>query len=117
MAAAFHVQIVVKKNKFGACSAIMSKAVAQAFAQLGETSLKDMQARTPVLTGALRASETMSAGPTELRLTADTDHCVYVEFGTRKMAAEPYMRPAVANWGGQVGGLISQYAEPAFDAL
>lgn len=29
------------------------------------------------------------------RVKADTDYAVYVEFGTRNMPAQPYMRPAV----------------------
>lgn len=29
------------------------------------------------------------------RVTADTEYAVYVEFGTRYMEAQPYMRPAV----------------------
>jgi len=29
------------------------------------------------------------------RVQADTDYAVYVEFGTKNMSAQPYMRPAV----------------------
>jgi HK97 gp10 family phage protein len=112
-----HVQIVVKKNQFPACPGIMAKAIATAFGQLGPELLTQMQERTPVDTGELRDSEAASVGAKELRLTAGTDHCVYVEFGTRKMAAQPYMRPTIEGAAGQVGGAISSAASAAFGAL
>lgn len=33
-------------------------------------------------------------GSAEWRVHADTDYAVYVEFGTSKMEAQPYLRPA-----------------------
>ena len=115
--AGLNVTIVVISNKFPACPGIMKQAIAQAFGTLGPQLLDQMQERTPVDTGALRDSETMSASATELRLTAGTDHCVYVEFGTRKMAAQPYMRPTIEGAAGQVAGAISSAASAAFGAM
>jgi len=35
------------------------------------------------------------SGDATYRVIADTDYAVYVEFGTKNMAAQPYLRPAV----------------------
>lgn len=57
-----------------------------------ETYAKDV---TPVDTGALRASiAAKKIAETEWEVAPATEYAIYVEFGTRKMAAQPYMRPA-----------------------
>lgn len=111
------IRIVIKSNKFPACPGIMAKAVGEAFQQLGPQLLSTMQGNTPVDTGELRASENVSVGAKELRLTAGTDHAVYVEFGTSKMAAQPFMKPTVDGAAGQVGSAITASASAAFGSL
>ena len=57
-----------------------------------ETYAKDV---VPVDTGALRASiRAVPVSETEWEIAPNTEYDIYVEFGTRKMAAQPYMRPA-----------------------
>ncbi len=51
----------------------------------------DARRRAPVDTGALLAS--IDAGPG--RVTAGTDHWLYVEYGTRYQRAQSFMRPAL----------------------
>lgn len=114
MSGAIHVQIVIKKNDFPACPGKMASAVATAFGSLGPKLLSTMQGQTPVDTGELRGSETATVGSKELRLHAGTDHCVYVEYGTRKMAAQPYMGPTMEGAAGQVGSEIAAAASAAF---
>lgn len=111
------VRIVVKFNKLPSCPGLMAKAVDQAFQDLAPQLLETMQGRTPVDTGELRGSEAAEAGGKQLTLTAGTDHARYVEFGTRKMAAQPFMRPTVEGAGGQVGAAISAAASAAFGGL
>jgi HK97 gp10 family phage protein len=108
------VRIVVKKNDLPAAPGKMKRAVGTALGKLGPDLLSQMQSVTPVDTGELRASETASVGATELRLTAGTDHAGFVEFGTRKMAAQPYMRPTVEGAAGQVGSAIADAVSAAF---
>jgi hypothetical protein len=56
----------------------------------------DIRAATPVDTGDLLASERVSYPAWNRgRIKIGTDHWIYPEFGTRFMAAEPYIRPAV----------------------
>ncbi len=114
MSGPIHIQIVIKKNEFPAAPGKMAGAVGQAFGSLGPKLLSTMQEQTPVDTGELRGSETATVGNKELRLHAGTDHAVYVEFGTRKMAAQPYMRPTVEGGAGQVGSEIAAAASAAF---
>lgn len=110
----YRVQIVVKQNDLPACPAKMTKAIGAAFQALGPELLTTMQAATPVDTGELRGSENVSVGAKELRLTAGTDHAGFVEFGTRKMAAQPYMRPTVEGAAGQVGAAIADAVSAEF---
>ncbi len=64
-------------------------------ALLIENSAKE---NSPVRTGNLRRSihTEVSESPDEITATVgpSADYGIYVEFGTRKMAAQPYMRPA-----------------------
>lgn len=57
----------------------------------------DAQARAPVDTGYLRSSihsESKSAGK-EADVIVDAPYGVFVEYGTYKMAAQPFLTPAV----------------------
>lgn len=56
----------------------------------------DAQRFAPVRTGRLRAS--IEPGPVEgdtVRVWAHASYAGYVEMGTRHMAAQPYLRPAL----------------------
>jgi HK97 gp10 family phage protein len=54
------------------------------------------KAKVPVDTGNLKnAIAVGSVSDTQAVLVASTNYAAYVEFGTRRMAARPYMRPAV----------------------
>ncbi len=55
----------------------------------------DMRRLVPVDTGALRSSiEDTYVDPTGV-ITVGTDYWRYVEYGTRYMDAQPYIRPAL----------------------
>lgn len=112
--AAVKVTIKVIRNEFPSCPGKMAKAIGEAFQKLGPELLSTMQSATPVDTGELRGSESQSAGSKELRLTAGAEHGKYVEFGTRFMAAQPFMRPTVEGAAGAVGAAITEAASAAF---
>jgi HK97 gp10 family phage protein len=111
------VRIVIKMNKFPACPGAVAKGCQIAFQQLGPQLLSTMQGKTPVDTGALRGSETATVGDKQLTLHAGTDHAVYVEFGTRKMAAQPYMRPTVEGGAGQVASAMQSGISAALGGI
>lgn len=48
----------------------------------------------PVDTGWLKSTIRTEATANEAQLIASAPHAGYVEYGTRKMAAQPYLRPA-----------------------
>lgn len=55
------------------------------------------EVRAPVLTGFLRGSITSrKINDEHWMVTVGADYGIYVEMGTRFMAAQPYLRPAVA---------------------
>lgn len=52
--------------------------------------------KVPVDTGNLKSTiQTSEVGPTTVWVHDGTDYGVYQELGTYKMAAQPYLRPAV----------------------
>jgi HK97 gp10 family phage protein len=79
------------------------------------------RAIVPVDTGELRDSigATWDASTLTLTLHADAPHAAFVEFGTSRMAAQPYLRPTLAQvprlWASVAGagasfpGVSSQY--------
>jgi HK97 gp10 family phage protein len=57
----------------------------------------------PVDTGFLRNSiQVDSVTPIEAIIAPHTDYAEYVEFGTSRMAAQPYMRPALDEHEGEI---------------
>lgn len=112
--ASVSVKIVVHKNDLPGAAGKVTKAIGEAFGELAPQLLSEMQGRTPVDTGELRGSETATAGGLQLTLTAGTDHAGFVEFGTRKMAAQPYVRPTIEGAAGKVGSAIADKVSAAF---
>ena len=51
----------------------------------------------PVDTGELRDSGEVKQSGDDATVTYTADHAMPVEFGTSKMAAQPYLRPAIDN--------------------
>lgn len=49
----------------------------------------------PVDTGKLRASITTEVGKLEAEVGTNVEYAQYVEFGTSKQSAQPFMRPAL----------------------
>ena len=69
--------------------------------------LRRAKQKTPVDTGTLKLSEIkIDVSPAERDVVAFADYSVYVEFGTYKMAAQPYMRPALDESQDQIQELL-----------
>lgn len=86
----------VRYNHFGEISA---KAAARARALIVATARNvegAAKANAPVLTGNLRNSiETMPGEDLSARVNVGAYYGIYVEYGTSRMGAEPFLTPAV----------------------
>lgn len=64
-------------------------------ANIGSDSLSVMNGYTPVDTGWLKGNNKMEPIEHGFVLSNETPYAIFVEYGTRKMAAQPYLGPAV----------------------
>ena len=71
--------------------------MAAIMAAAGEAVAGDARSLCPVDTGRLRGSISVNADGSKAVVCANTDYAAYVEFGTSKMAAQPFMVPAALN--------------------
>lgn len=70
----------------------------------------------PVDTGTLKGSIMVDeVTPLEATIAPHTDYAEYVEFGTSRMAAQPYMRPALDEHEGEIlqaiGATVAAFVE------
>ncbi|CUX18485.1 HK97-gp10 family putative phage morphogenesis protein [Clostridium sp. C105KSO13] len=73
-------------------------AVKQAVKRSGTTLQKEVERIVPVDTGTLKRSITgpeLTDGGLTAKVEATAEYAAYVEYGTRYMKAQPYMRPAL----------------------
>lgn len=71
--------------------------MAAVFRAAGEAVADEARTLCPVDTGNLRDSIAVSADSGGAEVSADADYAAYVEFGTWKMAAQPFLVPALIN--------------------
>lgn len=64
--------------------------------QAGQMALDKANELVPVLTGYLKSTLYVEAQPGVVTVGADAPYAIFVELGTRKMAAQPYLVPAMA---------------------
>lgn len=93
------IAIKVTKNRLGAIADILPRATGAIVNKHGQAMEATAKRLVPVDTGALQASiQWRMVNTTDGELTAgggDVNYEGFVEFGTRHMAAQPYLRPAV----------------------
>ena len=63
--------------------------------QVAQTVCESAKSLCPVDTGRLQSSINVQPGGNTAVISADTEYAVFVEFGTSKMAAQPYLVPAL----------------------
>lgn len=64
--------------------------------------VNNVKPRTAVDTGRLRASITHDSGETSVRVGSNVEYAGFLELGTSKMAAQPYLVPGLKASGGQL---------------
>jgi len=88
-----NVRVEITKNRF---PQILARAGKQDFLTPIALAVEaEAKVRCPVRTGNLRNSiHTWVEGPRQVAVGTFVHYAPYVEFGTRRMAARPYLRPA-----------------------
>lgn len=99
------VRVEIKSNRFGELAAKLPGLAALAVRKTAADLARMAAQLAPVDTGALRNSIQWSmSGPLAAIVAVGVNYGVYVEYGTRRMAAQPYFTPAV------------EWARPQFEA-
>ena len=77
---------------------------------MSESVLSDAMSEVPVNTGRLQESITINKLGLEKAASIGTgvDYALFVEYGTRYMPAQPYLRPAIDALNSKVNGMIEQ---------
>lgn len=78
--------------------------------KVGHDTVARAQAIAPVDTGALRSSISVDVGDLEFTAGPSVNYAGYVEYGTSKMSAEPYMGPAFAEQVDVLDRILGQVA-------
>ncbi len=86
---------------------VMKEKVSAAMAEGGMMVETDAKAMAPVDTGALRESITSVPSDMRCEIGTNVEYGIYQEFGTYKMAAHPYLVPALEGNEQAIIGLIA----------
>jgi len=88
-------RIVIKYNRLSQIAEKLSGAVSVVVRKAAFDVEANAKAVVPVDTGKLKSSITSEfLGPARAIIAPHTEYAAFVEFGTRKQRAQPYMRPA-----------------------
>ena len=74
-----------------------NRAIQTALEMIGQQAEGYVAALTPVDTGRLRGSITHAVEDTSAIISTNVEYSVYVEMGTKRTKAQPYMKPGVYN--------------------
>ncbi|HYG66098.1 MAG TPA: HK97-gp10 family putative phage morphogenesis protein [Anaeromyxobacteraceae bacterium] len=97
------------QSLLGRLSGRIAAAVAEETLAGAEAVAREAKALAPVDTGRLRASiEALREGRTSAVVVARAPYAAFVEYGTRRMAAQPFMRPAAQRARAEVAARIGE---------
>lgn len=80
----------------------------RALLKAGMLAKRDAKELAPVDTGFLRNSIDYDMGDREVAVGASAEYAPYVEFGTERQKAQPFLRPAVINGRREIMELFEQ---------
>lgn len=103
---------VVFQSHLGEFLAALPEQIEQALTAIGLTAETHAKEECPVDTGRLRNSITheVQMNDKSVLIGSNVEYAAFVELGTSRMAAQPYLRPAVENHS-------SEYKDLALSAL
>lgn len=91
--------VTVNEDNTEECARGIVRAIDRALEEIGLAGEGFAKAKCPVDTGNLRNSITHVTAPGEdaVYIGTNVEYAAYVEFGTSRTAAQPYLRPAAAD--------------------
>lgn len=90
-------------------SAAIKSALTAALSEMGNAVCASAKARCPVRTGNLRDSLGVQSGDGYVDVGTAVDYGKYVELGTCRMRAQPYLMPALEENQGSFGDILAKY--------
>lgn len=105
----------IRENNAKQISGMFTPAIAKALEEIGLLAEGYAKKECPVDTGRLRNSITHAVVSRERSVYVGTnvEYGPYVELGTRKRAAKPFLRPAAENHGSQYRSILEGTLEEA----
>lgn len=105
----------IRENNAKQISGMFAPAIAKALEEIGLLAEGYAKKECPVDTGRLRNSITHAVVSRERSVYVGTnvEYGPYVELGTRKRAAKPFLRPAAENHGSQYRSILKGTLEEA----
>lgn len=97
------------KMPSGDLSAAVKSAVSAALAEMGDNVCATAKANCPVRTGRLRRSLRVDPGEGCVYVGTDVYYGKYVELGTCRMRAQPYLMPALQENRGGFGDILAKH--------
>jgi len=82
-------------RKFDGIKAEIERMIAEAEAELAPVMAANIARETPVRTGFLRSSESAAAQPPAVQFVATAEYASFVEYGTFRQAANPFIERGV----------------------
>lgn len=89
--------VKVESNKNEILSALNGWAKQVALERIGQVAERYAKAKCPVDTGRLRNSITHETGNDYVYIGTNVEYAPYVELGTRRQRAQPYLKPAIVD--------------------
>jgi HK97 gp10 family phage protein len=100
------IKLVNRTGKFMAQLSDNQKASLEA---IGQFLKEKMDGYVAVDTGNLKSRNSYAIVNNELQLHNDCEYAIHQEFGTYKMAAHPFMKPAAYNHLGEIKQIAAEY--------
>ena len=105
------VEIIEDNRK--AVSQGIKEAIRSALREIGRVAVEHATDKVPVRTGNLKSSIAYDSDDERVIIGSDVYYASYVELGTSKMAAQPYLRPAVQDHAEEYRGILEKHMRNA----
>ena len=110
------VGVKVKKDNIKKVKEAFPVAIRQGLEDAGDATVGWAQDKCPVDTGRLRASiESQMPEETRVEIGSAVEYGIFVETGTSRMSAKPFLKPAVTDHKDKIQNFIAKAIKEALD--